>query len=172
MRDMGSEERQEAIDQLDLSFVRERIAATENLEGHDVEKVEMEFKKFMKLVLCTDGPLAVIDKRVDELWHAFILFTPQYQRFCEDTMGFFVHHQPRTSTTPVPICAISNFVRMYREKYGEVDPFWFELLEPEVEACIRSGRVPESLGFKWSGWTGRDGVLDAPSEGDSVGTSG
>lgn len=33
---------------------------------------------------------------LDEMWHNFILFTKEYQAFCEKNFGRFVHHQPAT----------------------------------------------------------------------------
>ena len=148
-------DREQALDTYDLSFVHEKIANENKLSGEDLTKIEQEFKRFLRLVLSEGGPLAMIDRRVDELWHSFILFTPQYQQFCEQVMGFFVHHQPRTSKTPVPEGAIKNFVDAYKKQYGELDPFWLEQLSPELKACIAAGTVPQSLTFEWSGWTGR-----------------
>jgi hypothetical protein len=34
---------------------------------------------------------------VDELWHAFILHTRNYERFCQHAFGGFLHHSPATS---------------------------------------------------------------------------
>ncbi len=31
---------------------------------------------------------------VDDAWHEFILFTRQYQRFCDRSLGHFLHHTP------------------------------------------------------------------------------
>lgn len=31
---------------------------------------------------------------VDELWHEFILYTRQYERFCQKAFGRFLHHTP------------------------------------------------------------------------------
>lgn len=33
-------------------------------------------------------------KLLDEMWHTFILFTLDYQDFCERYFGFFLHHKP------------------------------------------------------------------------------
>lgn len=34
---------------------------------------------------------------VDVAWHEFILFTRQYQRFCQKALGRFLHHTPSTA---------------------------------------------------------------------------
>jgi hypothetical protein len=97
----------------------------------------------------------MIDERVDELWHSFILFTPQYLSFCEDVMGFFVHHQPRTSVTPVPEIAINNFVTAYIKRFGKLDSLWLERIPTDLKEAIVNGKIPQSPTFRWSGWTGR-----------------
>jgi hypothetical protein len=157
MHGLNASTRERALDSYDLSFVHEKLLSDGRFAAKDLVKIEHEFKRFMKLVLSEPGPLAMIDRRVDELWHHFILFTPQYQQFCEQVMGFFVHHQPRTSMTPVPERAIKNFVDAYKSRYGKLDSFWLEQLEPDVRSIIASGSVPSSLTLHWSGWTSRPG---------------
>ena len=147
--------RESAIDDYDFSFVYEKMRMEGTLPTDSLNKVEEEFKKFLKLLLVEDGPLAMLDRRVDNLWHTFILFTPQYQSFCSSVMGFFVHHQPRTSRTPVPIAAIMNFVNAYKRRYGEFNSFWTDLLDTDLKANIAAGSVSETTSFNWSGWTGR-----------------
>ncbi|MBI4743027.1 MAG: hypothetical protein HY777_16085 [Betaproteobacteria bacterium] len=38
--------------------------------------------------------VAMPSQAVDDAWHEFILFTRQYQRFCADAFGRFLHHTP------------------------------------------------------------------------------
>lgn len=152
---METQMRLPALANYDFSFVKEKLVAEGRLSDAEIDRAELEFRRFMALVLKYDGPLAMIDKRVDEFWHSLILFTPQYRRFCDDVMGFFVDHQPRTSTTPVPLGAILNFVSAYRTEYGDLPPFWIETVTEPIRAAIESGQVPSDLTFRWSGWTGR-----------------
>jgi hypothetical protein len=146
----------DSLESFDFSFVREKLSEDGRFTVDEVLRSEVEFRRFMTLVLKNDGPLAMIDKRVDEYWHTLILFTPQYRRFCDEVMGFFVDHQPRTTTTPVPIGAISNFVSAYKKEYGELPSFWLETVDEPVRSAIESGDIPEDLTFRWSGWSGRN----------------
>ena len=44
----------------------------------------------------------VIDETIliiDEMWHNFICFTKEYNDFCMDYFGFFIHHYPATKST-------------------------------------------------------------------------
>lgn len=38
--------------------------------------------------------IAMPSKVVDVAWHEFILFTKEYENFCEDAFGRFIHHTP------------------------------------------------------------------------------
>ena len=38
--------------------------------------------------------VAMPSQVVDDLWHEFILFTREYQMFCERAFGRFLHHTP------------------------------------------------------------------------------
>ena len=33
---------------------------------------------------------------LDEMWHTFILFTMDYQKFCKQYFGFYINHSPTT----------------------------------------------------------------------------
>lgn len=35
-------------------------------------------------------------KKIDEAWHLFILHTKDYENFCNEYFGFFIHHKPFT----------------------------------------------------------------------------
>jgi hypothetical protein len=34
---------------------------------------------------------------IDEMWHTFILFTPDYFKFCKKYIGHYIHHMPSTN---------------------------------------------------------------------------
>ena len=38
--------------------------------------------------------VAMPSQAVDVVWHEFILFTRQYEKFCKDSLGRFLHHTP------------------------------------------------------------------------------
>lgn len=47
--------------------------------------------------LCNDAGMRLVampSQVVDEAWHEFILFTRQYQHFCDQALGKFLHHTP------------------------------------------------------------------------------
>ena len=90
----------------------------------------------------------MISETVDEVWHNFILFTPQYREFCFDVFGQFLYHQPNTSMTPLRDHAGLDFVRLYTQTFGDLPEIWgYE------EGCS----VPDLGDCTPSGWEGDDG---------------
>jgi hypothetical protein len=49
---------------------------------------------FLAYLKCGRLPVAMPSQIVDELWHAFILHTRAYERFCASAFGRFLHHTP------------------------------------------------------------------------------
>ena len=48
--------------------------------------------KEIDIFLFIDDSLLIID----EMWHNFMLFSKDYNSYCFDKFGFFIHHQPTT----------------------------------------------------------------------------
>ena len=83
----------------------------------------------------SDKPLGMASARVDEVWHQFILFTRQYADFCQDTLGNFLHHNPKTSHTPVHEDRMGNFKQEYERTFGPVPKAWHDRMECWDQGC-------------------------------------
>jgi hypothetical protein len=60
-----------------------------------------------------------------KLWHAFIVFTKEYARFCSEAVGFFVHHVPRTKREGLDGSPYETYARTlaaYERVFGEPAP--------------------------------------------------
>lgn len=59
------------------------------------EESFFETKRFLWLCGTEESaqPLAPTEP-IDEVWHNFLLFTREYQTFCQRFFGFFIHHVP------------------------------------------------------------------------------
>lgn len=123
-------------------------------EAYEIAKLELE--RFFILIRKYKKPLAIMSKLADDIWHAMILFTPQYRKFCELEFGTFIDHQPNTESTPISEEAIVNFYTLYAEEYGEISDFWILDFEKNDAAMIKSGILPQDFSkkYKWSGWPG------------------
>ncbi|MEV6683339.1 hypothetical protein AB0N09_41795 [Streptomyces erythrochromogenes] len=75
--------------------------------------------------------------RVDEAWHQFILFTVQYQEFCERFFGRYVHHAPSNAPVPAPAtegslperptASFPEFKNQYEVLFGqELPDVWYD----------------------------------------------
>jgi hypothetical protein len=80
--------------------VVDRIAKEHNLSLGEAEKIFLATKQF--LYICgtrngTWGPTFEIDKG----WHEFLMYTRQYQKFCQRFFGRFIHHRPNVNGEPI-----------------------------------------------------------------------
>jgi hypothetical protein len=60
---------------------------------------EKELKRYL-IIAAENLPEKNVDMfspEVDNLWHTFLLFTREYQKFCCELLGIFVHHTPKIS---------------------------------------------------------------------------
>lgn len=84
-----------------------RFAEDYNLSENDSEDIFLELKRWLwicarKQVQVEKGeispfilPLFNEAYVIDLMWHHFLIFTLDYQNFCQDHFGFFIHHLPR-----------------------------------------------------------------------------
>lgn len=65
-----------------------------DVPAEEAEDIFTETRKF--LYLCQLPGIFIPDELiiVDEMWHNFILFTKEYQRFCDIHFGRYFHHLP------------------------------------------------------------------------------
>ncbi|WP_171014173.1 hypothetical protein [Chitinivorax sp. B] len=65
------------------------------LSEQQVRQVEAGLRQYFRMTLQSGRKLVAMPSRiVDELWHEFILFTRNYQSFCKQAFGYFLHHTP------------------------------------------------------------------------------
>ena len=63
-------------------------------EGHDLDLVEREYRRFLELHRADPSAVIVPCTLVDEFWHAHILDTLAYHADCEAVFGHYLHHFP------------------------------------------------------------------------------
>ncbi|NEQ78503.1 MAG: hypothetical protein F6K23_39250, partial [Okeania sp. SIO2C9] len=84
-----------------------RFIETWYLPFGEAEELFEETKKWLWLSAyskqCTQEPIKLAisqsTKLIDEMWHTFILFTKDYQDFCEKYFGYYLHHYPTPKST-------------------------------------------------------------------------
>ncbi|WP_233520572.1 glycine-rich domain-containing protein [Flocculibacter collagenilyticus] len=66
-----------------------------HLTDSDVAKVIDGLKEwFCICYMAGKRPVSMPSQVVDVAWHEMILFTKEYQRFCNKALGYFLHHTP------------------------------------------------------------------------------
>ncbi len=109
-----------SLEAYDLWFVEERLTRKGLVPADKVEDAVFEFKRYMALVGLGYRGLGMLSPEIDEVWHAFILFTREYAEFCQAAFGSFVHHVPRTSRSPLAESGAEKFLSAYGEVFGEI----------------------------------------------------
>ena len=105
-----------------------------------------EVKKYLVLgQLHPSHEIPMFSRRVDEVWHQFVLFTHQYHEFSMRFFGDFVHHVPRESPNPPageprPRRSLEEFREIYEPLFGPLSDAWFD--EKSLRPTSRVSRQP------------------------------
>jgi len=65
--------------------------------SEEVAKVhERELKRYL-IISAEISPdtLKMFSPEVDNFWHTFLLFTNEYEKYCQENFGCFLHHIPK-----------------------------------------------------------------------------
>jgi hypothetical protein len=76
-----------------------RYATEQHASPEEAEDVFRETLKWLYLCACAcrEGVSCAMTPelaKLDEMWHTFLMFTRDYEDFCEHYFGFFLHHVP------------------------------------------------------------------------------
>jgi hypothetical protein len=132
-----------AIDNYDMWFVAERLERKKLIAPHRIAMAINEFKKYLALIALGHRGISMNSSEVDEVWHNFILFTYEYNRFCHDVIGEFVHHAPQTSQHQIRAENTEKFLIAYRGMFGAVHEIWFTIDDMTENEQARDHRWPE-----------------------------
>lgn len=82
---------------------------------------EHEIRRYLYLSATHPGERWPMVASVDKLWHTFLLFTRDYQRFCNSLGVPFLHHEPFADETDHSRVAeaYARFLSCYRAEFGE-----------------------------------------------------
>jgi len=102
--------------------IRKRLLMEKAVPPDQVDVAIEEFRKFLLLILLGYENIGMTSQVVDEVWHAFILFTIDYTRFCQGVFGFYLHHVPNIDGAATG--GAQTFRTAYREVFGSIPPIW------------------------------------------------
>lgn len=115
------------LDEFRAPFLEEKLRLTgEVVDLAQYEELFCEFKKYVALLAISQENLGMVGKKVDTLWHQYILFTREYIDFSHKFFGRYIHHVPYTSMSPADHDAEKRFHHWYRKVYGNLPTVWKE----------------------------------------------
>lgn len=123
--------------QVTQRFIKDQRCA----EQHAAE-VREEWARFA--LLASGNKVPMLSRQVDEFWHTFLLFTRDYDTYCEQFLGQKLHHQPIEPGNGCPqICqrpAQMAFIKMYKEQFDmDPEPSIWTGLEPCSDCKNKQG---------------------------------
>jgi hypothetical protein len=163
------------------SALREKLEAHPDLDltGTQISLVLDGLRTWFVACLHADGKtLGMPSRAVDIAWHEFILMTREYQSFCDEAFGYYLHHSPEeTMDEAMPGPLRRTLLTTERDPMvsGYVGiPFLFAL---DGELGLEDGQrwTPEDIdSLRSSGAEGTSGVFggDGGAGGDSGGWFG
>ncbi|MBI3677706.1 MAG: hypothetical protein HY243_13945 [Proteobacteria bacterium] len=78
----------------DMSKIKAHAVRKGLFRADEIDAVELEYKRFMALGCVYGSNAAPLSQRIDDFWHAHILFTEDYAAMCQAVAGEFLHHRP------------------------------------------------------------------------------
>lgn len=80
---------------LPAAVVARTHARRPELTREQMALVQQGLMQYFQICVAAGGRfVSMPSQAVDDLWHDFILFTRQYERFCEQAFGQYLHHTP------------------------------------------------------------------------------
>lgn len=115
------------IHALDLAPIKFKLMDSEEGQGWSREYadyMEMEYKRFLTLLVKFPDASIAPSKDVDKFWHGHILDTLKYAEDCNKVFGYFLHHFPyfgmRGCEDAANLAAAAETMsRLYRQEFGD-----------------------------------------------------
>jgi hypothetical protein len=89
----------------------------------EVEYAKLWYIRFLEMSWQNNGkPVYYISRKADYLWHAHILHSRRYRRYCDKVFGGYLDHTP-TNPPFIPAPSLKKRAKvMYKGAYGELAP--------------------------------------------------
>lgn len=113
----------------DLKNPKQFLVTRQGFDPEYVDELEVEYKRYMALVVTRPDQKLPISNVVDELWHAHLLFTNDYRKMSDKLNGSYINHVPTLSEkerAALEPYYFNGTLQAYREVFGEnpSNKFW------------------------------------------------
>lgn len=133
----------ETVTNYSLTPMVERCKKEHGYTDEDMIILERELKRYFILSELNKSGFSMFSRDIDNLWHAFILFTKEYTHFCNSCFNRFVHHIPETEEFKARSpekqqqsrVNFHEFVKLYEETFQEeIHSIWLlDMCEKQME---------------------------------------
>lgn len=120
------------------SAVVSRLMNKLHLDEYDAILLFEDTKRFLYLcgIKVKGDPSIAPPEGVDSGWHEFLMFTEDYQQFCESYFGRFIHHRPRRPEDPAGDGSIMRDSRaLALATFGQLSLNWQIFKNGELADC-------------------------------------
>jgi uncharacterized protein (TIGR02265 family) len=101
----------------------ERYKRKLDLSQDEAETLFADTKRYLYLVHIAGRGLAPTPA-LDAGWHEFLMYTRDYQAFCNQFFGRFIHHVPNPRLKPHRLLSSADTVELATEHFGELSSNW------------------------------------------------
>jgi hypothetical protein len=110
------------IQNLDLENIKDNLKRRKSWWWrwrNDVEKLDIEYRQFLYLVVTNPGKSIVPwSEPMDDLWHEHMLDTAKYRKDCNEILGQFIDHNPNLPKgTPEHKNALKDTEKTYTSSF-------------------------------------------------------
>lgn len=78
----------------DLSSVEQRLIFIDNWPKKLAVQATQEYRNYLYLRKKYPDHILPPSYEIDEAWHAHVLHTKEYTKFCQEFFGYYLHHDP------------------------------------------------------------------------------
>lgn len=82
------------IQSVDFSSVEDRLTNIDNWPRKKALQAVSVYRNYLYLRKKYSDQVLPPSYEIDEAWHAHILHTREYTKFCHELFGFYLHHDP------------------------------------------------------------------------------
>lgn len=143
----------ETIGAWDLSFLAPRLAGEHGWSAARCKRTVEAYKQFMAVAACHPDTKLSVPITVDPAWHAHILHTIDYFRFCDAIAGRYLHHTPVAhGTTDDETVDVRPLVKSYFGATSLIDADPGDCGHDPCTACDRANKIPISVTRMFDVW--------------------
>lgn len=106
-----------------LEMVKRFLVNRWGFSESEADNLIVEYRRFMILSVENPEEIIPVSDKVDEVWHAHLLFTEDYPVFCQAIVGEYLHHRvPGDENERLALAgAYGNTLELYRQNFGQAD---------------------------------------------------